>query len=377
LSSMPPDALSDFSFSRRGQLIMSTVNPSSLSTPPALSPSSSILTNGSSSCFPQAPPSTDWLRKWILTAAKGRHTELMSLTRPVSGGLGFSVVGLSPTGSSSQGVFVKHIQPGGIAHRDGRLQERDQILVINGSPLEPGMSHQQALSLLQQPGHTVELVVARDPHSEGGPISTFEVLTLKQQQKIQVFAKISFVETSVQVTPITAGHFETTPLRLIRVRPPVCEELDADEHCRPGLHQDLEPDCVISVMTLFGSDTTDLSDELTCLSSRIALTLSEVPTTPGFMAFHQLLWSCCPAPTRLASTHFPKNMRCWRGFWMGCRLIISNGRGPAAHSPASGSMEKTSRERNTFFLLEGENRQLIYPVLQIHSNLHRGVAATR
>ncbi|MEQ2256592.1 hypothetical protein ILYODFUR_025678, partial [Ilyodon furcidens] len=116
LSSMPPDALSDFSFSRRGQLIMSTVNPSSLSTPPALSPSSSILTNGSSSCFLQAPPSTDWLQKWILTAAKGRHTELMSLTRPVSGGLGFSVVGLSPTGSSSQGVFVKHIQPGGIAH---------------------------------------------------------------------------------------------------------------------------------------------------------------------------------------------------------------------------------------------------------------------
>ncbi|XP_010780456.1 inaD-like protein, partial [Notothenia coriiceps] len=46
--------------------------------------------------------------------------------------------------------------------RDGRLQERDQILVINGSPLEPGISHQQALALLQQPGETVELVVARD-----------------------------------------------------------------------------------------------------------------------------------------------------------------------------------------------------------------------
>lgn len=45
--------------------------------------------------------------------------------------------------------------------RDGRLQERDQILVINGSPLEPGISQQQALSLLQQPGETVELVVAR------------------------------------------------------------------------------------------------------------------------------------------------------------------------------------------------------------------------
>lgn len=46
--------------------------------------------------------------------------------------------------------------------RDGRLQERDQVLVINGSPLEPGISQQQALTLLQQSGEAVELVVARE-----------------------------------------------------------------------------------------------------------------------------------------------------------------------------------------------------------------------
>ncbi|KAM9358457.1 inaD-like protein [Symphorus nematophorus] len=162
LSSMPPDACSDFSFSKKGQLIMSAVNPASSSAPPTLSASSSNLTNGSSPPTHQTPPSSDLLQKWILAAAKGRPTELVSLTRPLSGGLGFSVVGLNPAGSSSQGVFVKHVQPGGIAHRDGRLQERDQILVINGSPLEPGISQQQALTLLQQPGEKVELVVARD-----------------------------------------------------------------------------------------------------------------------------------------------------------------------------------------------------------------------
>ncbi|XP_039984387.1 inaD-like protein [Xiphias gladius] len=162
LSSMPPDACSEFSFSKKGQLIVSAVNPASSSAPPTLSASSSILTNGSSLPIHQTPPPSDILQKWILTTAKGRQTELVSLTRPLSGGLGFSVVGLNPAGSSSQGVFVKHIQPGGIAHRDGRLQERDQILVINGSPLEPGISQQKALTLLQQPGETVELVVARD-----------------------------------------------------------------------------------------------------------------------------------------------------------------------------------------------------------------------
>ncbi|KAM7012175.1 inaD-like protein isoform 2-T2 [Tautogolabrus adspersus] len=162
LSSMPPDACSDISFSKKGQLIMSAVNSPSSSAPPTLSPSSSILTNGSSLLIHQNPPSADLLQKWIHTAAKDRHTERVSLTRPLSGGLGFSVVGLNPAGSSSQGVFVKQIQPGGIAHRDGRLQERDQILVINGSPLEAGISQQTALNLLQQPGETVELVVARD-----------------------------------------------------------------------------------------------------------------------------------------------------------------------------------------------------------------------
>lgn len=162
LGTMPPDASSEFSFSKKGQLIMSAVNPAGSSAPPTLSTASSILTNGSSPPIHQTPPSSDLLQKWILTAAKGRQTDLVRLTRPLTGGLGFSVVGLNPAGSSSQGVFVKHVQPGGIAHRDGHLQERDQILVINGSPLEPGISQQQALALLQQPGETVELVVARD-----------------------------------------------------------------------------------------------------------------------------------------------------------------------------------------------------------------------
>ncbi|XP_041647832.1 inaD-like protein isoform X2 [Cheilinus undulatus] len=162
LSSMPPDACSDISFSKKGQLIMSAINQPTSSAQPTLSASSSILTNGSTPPIHQTPPSSNVLQKWIQAAAKGRHTEVVSLTRPLSGGLGFSVVGLNPAGSSSQGVFVKQIQPGGIAHRDGRLQERDQILVINGSPLEPGISQQTALNLLQQPGEAVELVVARD-----------------------------------------------------------------------------------------------------------------------------------------------------------------------------------------------------------------------
>lgn len=132
LSLMPPDSSSEFSFSRKGQLIMSAVSASSR---PG---SASLLSNGSAPPTQQAPPTQEHLQKWILAAAKvggatntntpargpgtegvcvcvqGRDTELVQLTRPVSGGLGFSVVGLS---GGSQGVFVKQVQPGGVAYR--------------------------------------------------------------------------------------------------------------------------------------------------------------------------------------------------------------------------------------------------------------------
>ncbi|XP_057696746.1 inaD-like protein [Corythoichthys intestinalis] len=125
-----------------------------------------------------APPSPQLLDQWIKSAAGGRHTEHVRLTRPPSGGLGFSVVGLHP-GSGGHGVFVKHVQPGGAAHRDGRLRARDQILTINGHPLEAGVSQHQALALLQQPGGTVQMTVARDrplpsPLSPASDINTEE-----------------------------------------------------------------------------------------------------------------------------------------------------------------------------------------------------------
>jgi len=47
------------------------------------------------------------------------------------------------------------------SHSDGRLSESDQILAINGQRVDAVMSHQEAISLLQQTTGIVELVVAR------------------------------------------------------------------------------------------------------------------------------------------------------------------------------------------------------------------------
>ncbi|KAK8777544.1 hypothetical protein V5799_029111 [Amblyomma americanum] len=80
----------------------------------------------------------------------------------------------SAAGSSSPKPFPL------CAHgRDGRLEEGDQILAIDGQPLDSNISHQQAIGILQQARGTVQLVLARGtpvsatpPATQGAPVST-------------------------------------------------------------------------------------------------------------------------------------------------------------------------------------------------------------
>lgn len=48
-------------------------------------------------------------------------------------------------------------------YSDGKLKEADQILAINGQPLDQTVSHQQAIGLLQSASEKVLLIVARGP----------------------------------------------------------------------------------------------------------------------------------------------------------------------------------------------------------------------
>ncbi|KAM9330677.1 multiple PDZ domain protein-like [Gastrophryne carolinensis] len=99
----------------------------------------------------------------IRQMAQGRRIEVLELVKPSSGGLGFSVVGLKSENRGELGIFVQGIQDGSIAHRDGKLREGDQILSINGQPLDQTISHHQAITLLQRAKEHVQLVVARGP----------------------------------------------------------------------------------------------------------------------------------------------------------------------------------------------------------------------
>uniref|UniRef100_A0A674GGE6 Multiple PDZ domain protein n=1 Tax=Taeniopygia guttata TaxID=59729 RepID=A0A674GGE6_TAEGU len=97
----------------------------------------------------------------IRNMSQGRLVETIDLIKPLSGGLGFSVVGLKSENRGELGIFVQEIQEGSVAHRDGKLKEADQILAINGQALDQTITHQQAISILQKAKDNVQLVVAR------------------------------------------------------------------------------------------------------------------------------------------------------------------------------------------------------------------------
>ncbi|XP_070849423.1 multiple PDZ domain protein [Chaetodon trifascialis] len=99
----------------------------------------------------------------IHSMAQGRYVTHAELEKPASGGLGFSVVGLKSENRGELGIFIQEIQPGSVAHCDGKLKEADQILAINGQPLDQTVTHQQAIGILQSASERVCLTVARGP----------------------------------------------------------------------------------------------------------------------------------------------------------------------------------------------------------------------
>uniref|UniRef100_G3TGY2 Cytochrome c oxidase assembly protein COX16 homolog, mitochondrial n=1 Tax=Loxodonta africana TaxID=9785 RepID=G3TGY2_LOXAF len=85
--------------------------------------------------------------------------EEINLTRGPSG-LGFNIVGGTDQQyvSNDSGIYVSRIKENGAAALDGRLQEGDKILSVNGQDLK-NLLHQDAVNLFRNAGYAVSLRV--------------------------------------------------------------------------------------------------------------------------------------------------------------------------------------------------------------------------
>ncbi|XP_077417998.1 pro-interleukin-16 isoform X4 [Vanacampus margaritifer] len=97
---------------------------------------------------------------------QGCHIWKMHLVKGQEG-LGIQITGGRGSKRSPHGINIAHIEEGGTIHRDGRLQDGDELLMINGQSLVD-LTHQEAVSILRSTVGLVQLIVASREKSDVG-----------------------------------------------------------------------------------------------------------------------------------------------------------------------------------------------------------------
>uniref|UniRef100_A0A674HRB7 Synaptojanin-2-binding protein n=1 Tax=Taeniopygia guttata TaxID=59729 RepID=A0A674HRB7_TAEGU len=86
-------------------------------------------------------------------------------------GLGFNIVGGTDQQyiANDNSIYVSWIKKDGAAYLDGRLQEGDKILAINGKDLKD-LRHKDAVELFRNAGYYVSLKIQRRLQPQNGPV---------------------------------------------------------------------------------------------------------------------------------------------------------------------------------------------------------------
>jgi len=93
-----------------------------------------------------------------------RQFKMLRLVKGDNGQLGIYIKKKPTPDSGSLGYVIADIEPGALAHRDGRLAVGDEIINVNGRRLR-GISLQEARLILQNAAKDVDIVIARSSDS--------------------------------------------------------------------------------------------------------------------------------------------------------------------------------------------------------------------
>ncbi|XP_071464014.1 synaptojanin-2-binding protein isoform X1 [Marmota flaviventris] len=110
------------------------------------------------------------MRSYCLMGIEKRKLRIRDKLTHISG-LGFNIVGGTDQQhvSNDSGIYVSRIKENGAAALDGRLQEGDKILSVNGQDLK-NLLHRDAVDLFRNAGYAVSLRVQHRLQEQNGPI---------------------------------------------------------------------------------------------------------------------------------------------------------------------------------------------------------------
>ena len=94
--------------------------------------------------------------------------------------------------------------------RDGRLQEGDQILAINKKVLDSGLTHHEAIAILQQSKGDIELVVAK-----GVPRSLSRSSSLASSSLSRSSSAVSNASQNSVSIPVSVSHTLQTHVAIV------------------------------------------------------------------------------------------------------------------------------------------------------------------